>query len=82
MLRAIVREEVRAALTEFPQTGAEHDAYVSVRKAAAFADVFDAKLAPLREVTIEALRGALPPALVPVREAARALQVIESTVRG
>ena len=39
MLRAIVREEIRAALTEVPRTDAEQDAYLSVRRAAAFVDV-------------------------------------------
>ncbi len=39
MLRAIVREEIRAALADVRPTGAEQDAYLSVSKAAAFVDV-------------------------------------------
>lgn len=49
--------------------------------------LLEAKLAPLRNeigrlaAEVEALRHAVPPALVPVREAAEALGVSEATVR-
>ncbi len=39
VLRAIVREEIRAALADVQRAGAEQDAYLCVRKAAAFVDV-------------------------------------------